>query len=258
MGSLQGLPPEEIESQSLQLKKLLNLTTYGSRQAQYLSGGNKRKLCSAMALMKAPKILVMDEASNGVDPISRKNLYWYIRRLRDTSTLMITHRIDEGEKICDRIAIMQKGFFLDFDTPNNLKEKHGIVYILQVEPTVSSALNIEVINSRITQTLPFCKRILSNNEDEFNLFRPRLTYRFDEIDTYQRGRPSGEINGVSPNTTTFTRKSANYGGDIVDVEVRRKIIFMFKYVTELVQNGTIIDFSIFRSSLEEVFKKLLS
>ena len=75
MGSLQGLPPEEIESQSLQLKKLLNLTTYGSRQPQYLSGGNKRKLCSAMALMKAPKILVMDEASNGVDPISRKNLY---------------------------------------------------------------------------------------------------------------------------------------------------------------------------------------
>jgi ABC-type multidrug transport system ATPase subunit len=48
----------------------------------------------------------MDEASNGVDPISRKNLYTYLKTLKDTSSLIITHRIDEAEKICDKIAIM--------------------------------------------------------------------------------------------------------------------------------------------------------
>lgn len=48
----------------------------------------------------------MDEASNGVDPISRKNLYTYLKTLKSTSSLIITHRIDEAEKICDRIAIM--------------------------------------------------------------------------------------------------------------------------------------------------------
>lgn len=71
----------------------------------------------------------MDEASNGVDPISRKKLYTYIKRLKETSTLLITHRIDEAEKICDKIAIMSDGRFLDLDHPNELKEKHGIVYI---------------------------------------------------------------------------------------------------------------------------------
>jgi ABC-type multidrug transport system ATPase subunit len=48
----------------------------------------------------------MDEASNGVDPISRKNLYTYLKTFKDTSSLIITHRIDEAEKICDKIAIM--------------------------------------------------------------------------------------------------------------------------------------------------------
>lgn len=48
----------------------------------------------------------MDEASNGVDPISRKNLYTYLKTLKNTSAVIITHRIDEAEKICDKIAIM--------------------------------------------------------------------------------------------------------------------------------------------------------
>jgi ABC-type multidrug transport system ATPase subunit len=71
-----------------------------------LSGGNKRKLCSAIALLNYPELVFMDEVSNGVDPISRKNLYTYLKTLKNTSTLIITHRIDEAEKICDKIAIM--------------------------------------------------------------------------------------------------------------------------------------------------------
>jgi ABC-type multidrug transport system ATPase subunit len=83
-----------------------------------------------MALLSTPKLIFMDEASNGVDPVSRKNLYSYLKKLKETSTLLITHRIDEAEKICDKIAIMANGIFLDLDRPSSLKEKHGIVYIL--------------------------------------------------------------------------------------------------------------------------------
>jgi ABC-type multidrug transport system ATPase subunit len=57
--------------------------------------------------------------------------------------LLITHRIDEAEKICDKIAIMADGRFLDIDSSNALKEKHGTVYILSVEPTVHTTLGIE-------------------------------------------------------------------------------------------------------------------
>jgi ABC-2 type transport system ATP-binding protein len=72
----------------------------------------------------------MDEVSNGVDPISRKNLYTYLKSLKNASSLLITHRIDEAEKICDRIAIMDQGKFIDFDEPTSLKDKYGTVFIL--------------------------------------------------------------------------------------------------------------------------------
>jgi ABC-type multidrug transport system ATPase subunit len=96
-----------------------------------------------MALMAQPQLIFMDEVSNGVDPISRKNLYSYLRLLMQTSTVLITHRIDEAEKICENIAIMANGKFLDVDNSNSLKEKYGTVFILQVEPTVNTKLSIE-------------------------------------------------------------------------------------------------------------------
>ncbi len=85
----------------------------------------------------------MDEASNGVDPISRKNLYTYLKTMKATSSLLITHRIDEAEKICDKIAIMNDGQFIDSDDPIGLKDKYGNVFILQVEPMVHTAVSLE-------------------------------------------------------------------------------------------------------------------
>lgn len=96
---------------------LLSLNLHKNKKACNLSGGNKRKLCCAIALMKTPRLIFMDEVSNGVDPVSRKNLYSYLKTLKDSSTLIITHRIDEAEKICDKIAIMNDGEFLDCDGP---------------------------------------------------------------------------------------------------------------------------------------------
>jgi len=116
-----------------------------------------------MALIKTPKLIFMDEASNGVDPVSRKNVYAYLRSLKDTAALIITHRIDEAEKICDKIAIMSEGHFLDLDVPQKLKEKYGTVYMLQIEPAISTDINLANLNKKITANLPFCSRIESTN-----------------------------------------------------------------------------------------------
>lgn len=62
-----------------------------------------------MALLSPPKFLFLDEISNGLDPIARRNLYAYLYTLKETAILLITHRIDEVEKICDSIAIMVDG-----------------------------------------------------------------------------------------------------------------------------------------------------
>jgi ABC-2 type transport system ATP-binding protein len=225
------------------------------KAAKNLSGGNKRKLCCAMALLSTPRIIFMDEASNGVDPISRKNLYTHLKRLRETSTLLITHRIDEAEKICDKIAIMADGHFLDLDHPDALKERHGVVYILQIEPSV--AINVEAINQRIIMTLPFCKRVYSLNENENDedriSFKPKLTYRFDEIEQYNRVSNNLSVSSNSNNGSFVEPR----GKSTVDLEVRKKIVFMFKFVTDLMKEGAINDFSIYRSSLEQVFKKMV-
>jgi ABC-type Mn2+/Zn2+ transport system ATPase subunit len=63
-----------------------------------------------MALMSSPKLILMDEVSNGVDPISRKNRYMNLRALKNTSMLYINHRIDEAEKICDKIILSKFNF----------------------------------------------------------------------------------------------------------------------------------------------------
>lgn len=219
------------------IKKILFLEPHSSKAAKNLSGGNKRKLCLAMALIKTPKLIFMDEASNGVDPVSRKNVYAYLRSLKDISALIITHRIDEAEKICDKIAIMADGRFLDLDLPQKLKEKHGTVYMLQVEPAISTPINLANLNKRITTSLPFCKRLeavesSTDDEDGYVLMRPKLTYRFDDVDPLE-------------------------GHATREAEVRRRILHMLKYVTLMLQEGTILDYAIYRSSLEQVFKRLI-
>ena len=157
------------------------MDSHSHKQASELSGGNKRKLCSAIALLNKPELVFMDEASNGVDPISRKNLYTYLKTLKTTSTLIITHRIDEAEKICDKIAIMNYGEFIDFDDPIGLKDKYGTVFILQVEPMVHTAVSLDQIDAKITRTFDFCQRIYSSQNDDYFEMRPSLTYRFDNI-----------------------------------------------------------------------------
>jgi ABC-type multidrug transport system ATPase subunit len=71
----------------------------GYKQAQILSGGNKRKLCTALTLLTAPKLAYFDEPTVGLDPISRRNLLRLIKT-STASVLFTTHRLDEAEYLC--------------------------------------------------------------------------------------------------------------------------------------------------------------
>jgi ABC-2 type transport system ATP-binding protein len=137
VGEFRGLSGEALENRMRIIKGILILDDISKKLVKHISGGSKRKLCCAMALLIPPKILFLDEISNGVDPVARKNLYSFLRKLRNTTTLLITHKIDEAEKICDKIGIMADGELLDFDTPQGLKRRHGSsFYMMQVEVTI--------------------------------------------------------------------------------------------------------------------------
>ena len=125
VGKFKGVKKEVLSKRMNYLKKMLYLVEYSKSLVSTISGGNKRKLCCAMALLVPPKILLLDEISNGVDPMARRNLYSYLRSLKDTTTFLITHRIDEAEKICNQIGIIIEGQIRDIGSPDNLKERNG-------------------------------------------------------------------------------------------------------------------------------------
>jgi ABC-type multidrug transport system ATPase subunit len=92
VGKFKGLKGGDLEKRISFLKEILLLDDdLSKRLVKNISGGSKRKLCCAMALLLPPEILFLDEISNGVDPVARKNLYSYLRGMRNTTTLMITH-----------------------------------------------------------------------------------------------------------------------------------------------------------------------
>ncbi len=75
----------------------MNLESYKKRKAGILSGGNKRKLQTALSLIGGSKIIFLDEASAGMDTSSRKKLYNHLRKMKNQSVLLVTQRIEEAE-----------------------------------------------------------------------------------------------------------------------------------------------------------------
>jgi len=92
-----------------------------------LSGGMKRRLQLARALINGPELLVLDEPTTGLDPHSRHTVWDKLNALkaRGTTLLLTTHYMEEAEALCDRVAIMDRGKIVTVDTPKHLIEKHG-------------------------------------------------------------------------------------------------------------------------------------
>ena len=103
----------------------LELTYFKDTVATNLSGGNKRKLCCAMSLIMCPRVEFLDEPTTGVDPVSRRALVRMVKKMKMSSVLLTTHRMDEAEQLCDKIAILINGKFVVYGTPSYLKTKYG-------------------------------------------------------------------------------------------------------------------------------------
>jgi lipooligosaccharide transport system ATP-binding protein len=92
-----------------------------------LSGGMKRSLLLARALVNTPELLILDEPTTGLDPHSRQVVWKKLTDLKSkgTTLLLTTHYMEEAEKLCDRVAIMDGGKIVTIDTPQRLMEVHG-------------------------------------------------------------------------------------------------------------------------------------
>ena len=119
-----GVPKSEYEQKSAELLETMGLKQRRNDSVRALSGGMAQRLMIARALMHAPKILFLDEATTGLDPQSRRLLWDKVKELNEggQTIFLTTHYMDEGDELCHRIAIMDHGEILAIDTPENLKK----------------------------------------------------------------------------------------------------------------------------------------
>ncbi|MHB8881959.1 MAG: ABC transporter ATP-binding protein [Thermodesulfovibrionales bacterium] len=110
-----------------ELLAFVELTDKAAVKIQDLSGGMKRRLLLARALINTPELLILDEPTVGLDPHSRHAVWDKLRHLKEKGTTLVltTHYMEEAEKICDRVAIMDSGRIITVDSPHRLMEAHG-------------------------------------------------------------------------------------------------------------------------------------
>ena len=92
-----------------------------------LSGGERQRLFLVLALLNRPRLVILDELTQGLDPAARRNVWAAVRQLHDagTTVLLVTHEIDEAEALCDRIVVLRAGRVLDTGTPAELVDRHA-------------------------------------------------------------------------------------------------------------------------------------
>lgn len=121
---LYGIPREKRRQTIHRLLEEVDLGKWADKPVKMFSGGMRRRLEIARGLVHQPKIFFLDEPTTGLDPVSRAAVWEMLRRLkqeRDLTILVTTHYMDEADKLCDRIAIVDHGKLVALDSPLKLK-----------------------------------------------------------------------------------------------------------------------------------------
>lgn len=141
IGKLYGLNQKLIEERANALLKKVSLYEHKDRISGVFSGGMKQRLSIAASIMSNPKILFMDEPTTGLDPQSRIAVRAIAKELNQQGMTIIytTHDMEEAEKVCDRIIIMDKGKIIGNGTSEQLKHKLARGHVLMIKTDDSSA-----------------------------------------------------------------------------------------------------------------------
>ncbi|HWR59114.1 MAG TPA: ABC transporter ATP-binding protein [Thermodesulfovibrionales bacterium] len=121
------IPRREALSSASELLKFVEIEDKAKTKIGDLSGGMKRRLVLARALINNPDLLILDEPTTGLDPHSRHSVWGKMNQLKEKNTTLIltTHYMEEAEKLCDRVAIMNAGKIVTVDSPSSLMRLHG-------------------------------------------------------------------------------------------------------------------------------------
>ena len=127
-GGYFGMPKRERRERTKELLDTFSLTEKRDDRTQTLSGGMKRRLILARALMHRPRLLILDEPTAGVDVELRLELWRYVQQINEegTTILLTTHYLEEAERLCDRIAFIYDGQIVAQGTSAELASEYGV------------------------------------------------------------------------------------------------------------------------------------
>jgi lipooligosaccharide transport system ATP-binding protein len=135
-----GIPVSEAKRRSEEVLDLFELQGRYKSEIRELSGGMKRRLLIARALLNKPSILVLDEPTVGLDPQARYLVWRKLARLKQdgVTQLLSTQNMEEAARLCDRVAIMHQGKIITVDTPSNLIVKYVGEHIIEIRVPLES------------------------------------------------------------------------------------------------------------------------
>ena len=154
-----GLPAKKVAARADELMAFAQLEDKAKAKVDALSGGMKRRLTIARALINDPSILLLDEPTTGLDPQARHILWDRLFRLKEqgTTLLLTTHYMDEAEQLCDRIVVVDKGAIMAEGSPAELIRRYSSKEVLEVrfgsEQNAGAAEKLAGIGDRL-EVLP--------------------------------------------------------------------------------------------------------
>ena len=132
-GKMKGVPSDKLKKEIEYIAEIVDLTNDLKKLVSKYSGGMKRRLSLAIALIGSPELLILDEPTVGIDPSLRKNIWKELFKQRDSGVgiLVTPHVMDEAE-LTDKVGLLLNGDIIDFDTPQQLKVKNNVKTIEEV------------------------------------------------------------------------------------------------------------------------------
>ena len=229
------------------------LKNYKKTLCKNLSGGNKRKLTFAIALMGNPKIILLDEPSSSVDPESRRGMWKNINLLSKNgdnyNMILTTHSMEEAEVLCDTVSWFKDGNFVCVGNPEKLKIKYSIGYLLQVKfnsienkTNQDINLSLEELNSKfiINQNL-FIK--ISGMEK----IKEYIEYLIGFVDVIKKNIYKIELKDVGKDYSFILE---------IGINVENKSQFFSQILTMKNKNNNVSEISINMYSLENILTHL--
>ena len=286
--SIKGIKKNLIKKLVNTMIKEMSLDEFKDKISGQLSGGNKRKLAVAISMIGNPPIILLDEPSTGMDPEARRFMWSVIHKMstkgKKSSVIMTTHSMDEAETLCKRMGIMVNGEFVCLGKANEIKEKYGYGYEIDVRIKPISQITLE----EILEKYNWDKNVLVNMENVENILNTmNKRYFIEELKEGRLGsriKKAIDLNGdVSiytiinwiffvENAIKFIQKGKNYFEEIILAEhiennflfkmkkgnCTKSIGFFFGLFEESKEECHVTEYSIQQTSLEQIFNKFSS